>query len=382
MTKDDYNKTSFSNDATKKILGFEYQKLIALECCLNSKLGDIIYIECYGDVSTEDTIIEAKNHLEKFNMTDQSPDFWKTLRNFVKEREITTQYSKLILHTSAIVKEESIFSNWNEKRGEEKLRLIEQFKENPNCSIKEFSDFIFNFNDSYQENDLLEVLDKLELRVSQPNVIEKSSELKGHPVFSLVDEKYRDDFLIYLHGYITKKAIDDRNQWKIIYNDFIRDLRSYAKRFLSEKIPFPEVSIDVTVTGDENFVFIKELKEIELCNKIAEAVVDYLMAAESSLRLIELGGSSTSTAIDSFEIELRGKMNATKEQYFLDISVSNISKSKAINQSKRLFFVCKAFEKLSVRGVQSIEMYYQHGKMHKIVEERKFVWRFFGEDIS
>jgi hypothetical protein len=212
MTRDDYSKTSFSNDATKKILGFEYQKLIALECCLNSKPGDIIYIECYGDVSTEDTIIETKNHLEKINMTDQSPDFWKTLRNFVKEKEITTQYSKLILHTSAAVKEESIFSNWNKKNCDEKLRLIEHFKESPNCSIKEFSDFIFNFNDSYQENDLLEVLEKLELHVSQPNVIEKLNELKGHPVFSIVDEKYRDNFLTYLHGYITKKAIDDRNQ--------------------------------------------------------------------------------------------------------------------------------------------------------------------------
>lgn len=381
MTKNDYNKTSFSNDATKKILGFEYQKLIALECCFNSKPGDIIYIECYGDISTKDVIIETKNHLDIFNMTDQSPDFWKTLRNFVKEKEITTQYSKLILHTSAIVKEESIFSNWNKKNRDEKLRLIEQFKENPNPTIQEFSDFIFNFNDLYQKNDLLEVLEKLELRVSQPNVIEKFNELKGHQVFSIVDEKYRDGFLTYLHGYITKKAIDDRNQWKIIYNDFIRDLRSYAKRFLSESIPFPEATTDIIVTGDENFLFVKELKEIELDTKVAGSIIDYLMAAESTLRLIEMGGSSTSIAIDSFENELCGKMNATKELHFLEIQLSGITELKAINQSKKLFFTCKAFEKLNIKGVQSIEMYYQHGKMHKTVEERKFVWRFLGEDI-
>jgi len=382
MTIDGYTETSFSNDATKKILGFEYQKLIALEYCLNSKPEDIIYIECYGDVSTKDTIIETKNHLKEFNMTDQSIDFWKTLRNFVKEREITTQYSKLILHTSAIVREESIFSVWNEKNCEEKLRLIEQFKENPNDSIKEFSNFIFNFKDSYQENDLLEILDKLELRISQPNVIEKYCELKEHLAFVIVDEKYRDTLLEQLIGYITKKAIDDNNRWKIISTDFMRDLQSYAKRCLSEKIPFPEVSIDVAFTGDENFLFIKELKEIELENKVEEAVVDYLTAEESSLRLIKVGGFSTSTAIDSFEIELYGRMNTTKELHFLDISGPDISKAKAIYQSKKLFLICKNFEKLSIRDVQSIEMYYQHGKMHKIVEERKFIWRFLGEDIS
>jgi hypothetical protein len=151
---------------------------------------------------------------------------------------------------------------------------------------------------------------------------------------------------------------------------------------MNEEIPFPEVSIDVAVTGNENFVFVKELKEVELDDKVSEAVVDYLMAAESSLQLIELGGSSTSTAIDNFEIELCGKMNATKELYSLDIQVPEISRSKAIYQSKKLFFKCKTFEKLRIRGIQSIEMYYQHGKMHKIVEERKFRWRFLKEDIS
>jgi hypothetical protein len=382
MTRDGYNGTSFSNDDTKKILGFEYQKLIALECCLNSNPEDIIYIECYGDVSTRDVIIETKNHLEEFNMTDQSPDFWKTLRNFVKERNITTQYSKLVLHTSAIVKEKSIFSNWNEKSCEEKLRSIEQSKENPNESIKKFSDFIFNFNDLYKQNDLLEILEKLELQVSQPNVIEKYDELKGHKAFLIVDERYRDTLLKQLIGDITKKAIDDKNQWKIVCSDFFLDLRSYAKRFLSEEIPFPEVAIDVTVTGDEGFMFIKELKDIELEDKVVEAVIEYLMSEESSLQLIKLGGPSTGIAIDHFENELHGKMNATKALHLLDLSMPKILKSKTITHSKKLFFTCKAFEKLSIKGVQSIEMCYQHGKMHKIVEERNFVWRFLEKDIS
>ncbi len=37
-----------SNNATKKLLGFDYQKLLALESCLNAKENETIWIECFG----------------------------------------------------------------------------------------------------------------------------------------------------------------------------------------------------------------------------------------------------------------------------------------------------------------------------------------------
>ncbi len=53
---------TLNNDSTKKQLGFEYQKLIALEHCLNTKNGKHVYIACFGDVQHNNESIEFKHH--------------------------------------------------------------------------------------------------------------------------------------------------------------------------------------------------------------------------------------------------------------------------------------------------------------------------------
>lgn len=376
------NNSTFSNNATPSILGFEYQKLIALEYCLNSKSGDIVYIECYGDVATKDATIETKHHEKELNLADQSPEFWKTLKNFVLEKEITDQFSKLILHTTASINQKSIFWDWNSKNSNEKYCSIEKYKYSSIDSINRYVALIFNFNDSYQKADLLNILNRFEIRSSQPDIRKKCDELKDHPVLSLVDEKYRDELLQYLHGYITKRAIKNHDKWHIVYDEFIRDIRSYTKKYMNDKIPFPEDSLEIKIAGNNNYVFIEELKKIDLESKVEEAVIDYLKTAESTIQLIRWGGQTTTVAIDNFESELHMKMKNLKEINALDLSISDLSKPQTIKKSKGLFFGCKNFEKLSIRGVQDIELYYQHGKMHKIVEDHKFVWRFLEEDVS
>lgn len=71
-----------------------------------------------------------------------------------------------------------------------------------------------------------------------------------------------------------------------------------------------------------------------------------------------------------------------KQRDSLDLTHSDIPTSRATKKSKELFLNCKLFDKLKIRGVQEIEMYFQHGKMHKIVDEQKFVWKFHARDLS
>lgn len=381
MAAREVNKKKFSSDATPTALGFEYQKLIALECCLDAQPGDIIFIECFGDVSTKDAVIETKHHLAHCVMTDQSPDFWKTLKNFVQERGVISQYSKLILHTTGVVREKSIFHNWNNAACHDKLKRIERFKEGANNTIRQHVDKIFSFNESYGERDLLEILDKLEIQSSQPNVFEKSEQLKQHKALSVIDKKYIEHLLVSLHGYISKKAIDDHNQWKIVYDDFLRDLNSFAKRYLSEKTPFPEVSADGIIPGEEKFRFIDELMKINLQDRIDEAVIDFLRTAKSAEKLIEWGGIATVTAINNYDEELFQKMVNKKEIYRLDLPEIHCSNHETVKKSQKLFFECRGIEKLGIKGVQDIEIYYQYGSMHKIVENGKFVWMLMREDL-
>lgn len=375
------NRDSFGSDATSTVLGFEYQKLIALEYCLDAKSGDIIYIECFGDVSTTNTIVETKNHLARYVMNNQSPDFWKTLKNFVQESSKISQYSKLILHTTATVKDDSIFADWNSISCQDKLKRIEEVKTTASNSIRQYVDKVFSFCESYREGDLLNILDKLEIRHSQPNVLEKYEQLKRHRALSLVEEKYTGDLLCLLHGYIGKKAIDNHKQWKIIYDDFLNDLRSFAKRFMSDKLPFPEISPDQVITGDEKFRFLDELEKVALKDKIEDAVIEYLRTAKSKRKLIAWGGPVIVTAINNFEDELFQGMVNRRELCRLSLPEFPYSEHEVVRESQRLFYECRKIEKLGIRGVQEIEIYYQYGSMHKIVEDGKFAWMLARGDI-
>jgi len=104
----------FKNDNTLKELGNLYKVLIALEKCLNAKPNQHIWIECKGDVATEDTSIEVKHHADTHNLTSNSEDAWKTIKNYVENFDIAKTFTHLILHTTSSVPDESIFHNWND----------------------------------------------------------------------------------------------------------------------------------------------------------------------------------------------------------------------------------------------------------------------------
>jgi len=315
-------------------------------------------------------------------MPDRSPDFWKTLRNFVREKNNISPFSRLVLYTTAEINDTSIFFEWTQKSPEVKLSLLESIYREPSETIREYCDLIFNFDDLYHRSDLLDILKRLEIRSSQKTIEEKYQDLKAHSSLIFVDEIFRDDLLKHLYAYISIKAIDNSYQWKVVYDDFIKDVQRYIRRYQQNEIPYPDLPAGVGYTGNETFLFITELKAIELENEIESAVIDYIRAQKNSFKLLELGGESVRVSIDNFESELKNKMIIRKQRDALDLTHPDIPTSRATKKSKELFLNCKLFDKLKIRGVQEIEMYFQHGKMHKIVDEQKFVWKFHARDLS
>jgi len=382
MTSDDIVSQNFSNDATPTILGFEYQKLIALECCLKSKSDDIVYIECFGDVATSDVSIETKNRFLTYSMTNQSPDFWKTLRNYVREKGKISQFTKLILYTTAKLPIDSIFSDWNGLSGEEKFERLETIRNNPNKGIMDFVDCIYDFNNTYTKKDLIEILEKLKIFHSQKTISEKFCEIKNHPYLFSIEEKYREKIIHQMHGAISLKSIENTNRWEIVVSEFLRDLQFQIRRYSQDEIPFPDFPEEVEFTGKETFPFIIELREIELDNEIQRAFIDYIRAEKSSVDLLKWGAYSIKESIDVFESELNDRMSNNKKRHAVALVKSDLPTPKSIRKSKELYFDCKNFEKFKIRGVQEIQMYFQHGKMHKIVNDNRFVWKFLNEDVT
>lgn len=373
MGKNDDGNNPVSTDASKQILGFEYQKLLAIECCLDSSSGDIVYLECKGDVANTNTIYETKHHCNISHLTEASPDFWKTLRNFVIDFDKMMQYSRLILYTTSSIGIYSAFDDWNKKTASEKLLTLESIKEKSHKTIKSYTDVVFGFNDSYRKKNLLDILNKLEIHSSQSTIYGKYEDIKKKLYY--VQEKYRDDLLKQLHGYVDARLIENTNCWHIVYDDFERDLQGYVRKYSNEKIPFPEEPTDIQYEDNQNYRFIDKLKEVDLDKEIPKALTDFLKGDIISIKLIEYGGPATHTAINNFEVDLCDKMKTTKRLHSLKLLQNQLSLN-AILQSKELYYTCSNFEKMRIDGVQDIRRYYQHGKMHKIVDEGLFEWKF------
>lgn len=118
------------NDATLGKAGDIYQYYIALRDCFKMKTGDKLQIEINGDVSLitnlsqESFQKEVKHHFGKKNLAERDKDFWKTLSNWYVEYDKISDFSNLILFTTASISSKSPFYKWNEKGANDKLNIL------------------------------------------------------------------------------------------------------------------------------------------------------------------------------------------------------------------------------------------------------------------
>ncbi|MBK4783624.1 MAG: hypothetical protein FT714_03895 [Pantoea sp. Pent] len=110
-----------SNNATSKLLGYEYQKFMALEACLNSSDNEIVWIECHGDIAYNDKSVEIKHHIDQDNLSDSHKDVWKTIYNLINDHQSLVKFNRYEILTTSKINNKSTFHNWNNKSPENKI---------------------------------------------------------------------------------------------------------------------------------------------------------------------------------------------------------------------------------------------------------------------
>jgi hypothetical protein len=364
----------FINDNTKKILGFDYQKLLALEYCLNAKKNESIWIECYGDIANLDTSTEIKHHLDLYNNTSNSVDIWKTICNYVKEFDNIQLFDNLILHTTAIAKSDSIFFNWNNLQSEKKYDLL--INHSPSKTIKKFFDIIRNF----QKSDLIEILCKFKILEGQVNVLEKWNELKEHNSLDMVIDSYKDDAIKKLYGYITKKAIDNSDKWQININDFKIDKQDMLSIYTKGDIPFPIIE-NASINNNVKYKFVDKMIEIKLKEIDKQnAISDYLRAGLSQMDLLE----KSPTIKDNLELydeNVKRMLEDEKSGISVSISEEKIRTENSLVESKTLYFKCITSPHEQIIGVNNTQKYYRNGRIHDVLEISNFEWKFSLDDL-
>ena len=367
----------FSNDATSKLLGFDYQKLIALEKCLEAKAHEHIWIECKGDVADANASIEVKHHKTTHFLTDNSEDVWKTIKNYIDNLSVAKNFSKLILFTTSSVREGSLFDGWNDLTPVEKKDHL--IKHVPTKTIKDYHKKI----KACAIKDLKIILERFSIFSDQPKIKEKWEELKGHPSLAMIPEEYRDEAVQVLYGLITKAAIKNSNFWQITIKDFQRDMRHALSKYTSDKIPFQFISSeDIEFDRTEiEFSFIQKMKDVSLHIKQQElAVTDYLRAQSSQIKTLSVS-PTIEPKLEQYDENVERFLIDEKLNLSSDVKPSHIGTDAANAISRKLYTNTTSKPYADIVGVSDTPKYYRDGRIHHIVEETEFEWKFREDEL-
>jgi len=369
------NTDTFSNDATSKLLGYDYQKLVALEMCLNAKKNEHIWIECKGDVATEDTSVEVKHHGSAHNLTSNSEDVWKTMKNYVVEKNVVEGFSHLTLHTTSTTTTGSIFHGWNDLTAAKKHSTL--LAHTPSKTIEEYHATI----KACRAADLKNILEKFQIHTGQSTIAEKWEQIKEHPVLVQTPEDFRDAAVKLLYGDITKAAIDDQKKWQISINDFQKDIQTNLARFAFGKTPFPSTPAHGVDTSNQSFVFVERLAEIKLKPAAIEnAVADYLRAQVSQIELLKMT-PTLDDALQEYDDSVFKDMSNEKLLHANSVAKSEIDTEEGHKKSRDLYLGCRKLSYGQIAGVDGLQKYYRDGRIEHHVETKPFEWKFREEDI-
>lgn len=372
------------NTASLSQLGNLYQYLIALKICIESADGAIVNIEQYGDLTTEDYNYEIKHHADPtYTLNDTHIDFWKSLANWVSNRDLLSSHSKFILLTSAIVNNNSSFNAWNQSKPEEKFTVISSILEAINNSkheyktIRPYLNRVFEFDNSYTKEDLLAVLEKLVIKHSFENAESLYSSLLDHPAFIFAKDNKKPALIRSLIGFIVEKGVYSPTEWDIEVNEFREFLREQARKSVNnEVLDFPDIKIDTEIDTDTyDKDFIKKIVDIPYPEKVSEAAENYtytqnvlLVMAERNPHVLE----EFSKQVNEAGIQLSN----IKEIICLEIE--DIDAKKLIKKSKLLYNKAS----LEVKTGQNVPSNIQKGIIHTHTDQSDFYWKIKEEDVE
>jgi len=281
-------------DATASTKGTIYQLCVAVQKCYEMVAGQKVLIECQGDVTIPgNQQVETKLYSDK--LTDNHPNFWNTLHNWMQDGFNPADYSSLILYTTQQFGEHTTFSEWNKLTSQQRHAILEAITKQaearllrgvkvsggkskiPDVLLKQR--FVLNVANRLK---LLQVLERFVIEACSPNLPELHAFIKQSNIKGILEGK-KDDFLNALIGFVTKAGAPRGQNWEITYEEFDRKVGELNTLYCRETRIFPKKYFDGTkransqeIDEHRDHVFVKKIQNIEHHTAIPKAISDYL----------------------------------------------------------------------------------------------------------
>lgn len=376
-------KSKDKTDNTLKMLGFHYQYLVIVEHALSASDDETIYIENRGDLAKSKEVIEIKHHNNPDYILDKHHiDFWKTLSNFkdklVDIREY--EYKKIVLLTTAIIKDDCPFYNWNNKEQKEKLKKLEKIKEGAPNTISQYINNIFNFNEEYSQDDLLFLLGKFIINDSHEDFNKKINSLCKLPSLKIIEEQKRKDFLLDFFGFIISKLNSEDGSWFFRMAEFNNYFRNHATKYINNLRPLPTLTTEENIYNPQKYSsrpFVQELKNIDIKRmEIENAVSDYHRYNSISIKLV---GADIifNDVLKNYYTKIKDSLSDIRQMVVLDCN----SNSDLIKMSQRVYLKSKMMPLKNIEGIAINEEFFQRGSMHQIVDDKEHIWQIKDDEI-
>ncbi len=300
MTTQSNKNSKFS--AAPVLIGYMYQCRYALLESLYrlSRCEEfLVSIETLDDVVFETNgeppdLIQTKHHVNQTaDLTDASPDLWRTIRIWCegKKEGSIPDGSALFLVTTAIAPEGSAAFYLKLGENRDVSKAVERLNATSESSTSQTNSAGYNAFRSLTLNEKSQLAESISILDSVPAIADLDSVLK-EVVYFAAPNQYLDSFLQRLEGWWFRRAIQHlsgRNVSPILSEELEAETARLREQFKQDNLPIDDdiMSAIVDESAYQDMTFVHQLRLIEIGNpRIFHAIRNYFRAFEHRSRWV------------------------------------------------------------------------------------------------
>ena len=297
MDSESNKPTNFS--AMDSALGYLYQVRVALLSSLRRLSKDVsfkVYFETLDDVVFEQTgtsaeILQLKHHCKHAaNLTDASPDLWKTLRVWMegRARNAIPLDGQLFLVTTSAVSAGSAASMLLAKE-RDVVEAAKRLTKTATTSTNQTNALAYRLFRDLGDDDRTRLLESVTIIPQAPSIDETGGELRQE-VRLAVRREHVEAFLSRLEGWWFGRALRqmiDPETSPILSNELESEIDDLREQFKLDALPVDRDILDAEVNTKayENAVFVHQAKLTGVGNRrMLTAIRDYFRAFKQRSR--------------------------------------------------------------------------------------------------